>query len=195
MAAEGIRIELDATEVLGGFNLVDAAADDKAELLSRIGGYLVTSTQRRFERETGPDGQRWTRLSPRTAKRRINGRARGYDNVLRVSRQLEQSITSIVAGDEVHVGTNVPYAAAHQLGAEIEVEERQQTIYQHYDSRTDTFDPKFRTKRRSNFARDVTVKAHTVTIPARPYLGVDDADRAEVTEIVAEFYREKAGLQ
>ena len=95
----------------------------------------------------------------------------------------------------MHVGTNVPYAAAHQLGAEIEMEERQQTIYQHYDSRTDTFDPKFRTKRRSNFARDVTVKAHTITIPARPYLGADDADRAEVTEIVAEFYREKAGLQ
>lgn len=195
MAAEGIRFELDAAEVFRGLDLVDVAADDKAELLSRVGAYFVTSTQRRFERETGPDGQRWQRLSPRTAKQRIGRRERGFDNILRVSRRLEQSITSIVAGDEVHVGTNVVYAAAQHFGAEIEMQERQQTIYQRYDSRTDTFDPKFRTKRRSNFARDVTVKAHTVTIPARPYLGADDADRAEVAEIVADFYREKAGLQ
>ena len=195
MAAEGIRIALDAAEVFAALKLTDAAADDKPELLSRIGAYLVTSTQRRFERETGPHGQPWQRLSPRTAERRIGSRERGYSNILRVSGRLRQSIVSQVVADEVHVGTNVKYAAIHQLGGEIEMQERQQTIYQHYDKRTDTFDPKFRTKKRSNFARDVTVKAHTITMPARPYLGIDDADRAEVTEIVAEFYREKAGLQ
>lgn len=197
MAAEGIRIALDAAEVFAALDLTDAAADDKPELLSRIGAYLVKSTQRRFERETGPDGQPWQRLSPRTAERRIGGRPRGYDNILRVnpSSGLYSSIVSQVVADEVHVGTNVKYAAIHQLGGKIEMQERQQTIYQHYDKRTDTFDPKFRTKKRSNFARDVTVKAHTITMPARPYLGIDDADRAEAAEIVAKFYREKAGLQ
>lgn len=195
MAAEGIRIRLDAAEVFAGLDLADSADDDKQELLSRIAAYMVTSTQRRFERAIAPDGQSWQRLSPRTAERRIGGRTRGYSNILLVSRRLEQSIVSQVTGDEAHVGTNVEYAAIHQLGGEINVPERQQTIYQHYDKRTDTFDPKFRTKKRSNFARDFTVKAHTIPIPARPYLGIDDADRAEAAEIAAEFYREKAGLQ
>ena len=31
--------------------------------------------------------------------------------------------------------------------------------------------------------RDVSIRAHTVTIPARPYLGVSDADRQRLTEI------------
>jgi len=196
MADKGIRITFSDQAVQQALDRLDAASDNRAAAEHAIGAYLVTSTQRRFERETGPDGQPWRGLSPRTANQRIGKKGRrGFDNILRVSRRLEQSIVYAVDGHEIAWGSNVVYAAIQHLGGEIEQPERQQTIYQNYDAKTDTFDPKFRTKRRSNFARDVTVKEHSVTIPGRPYLGIDDADRAAILSIVEEHYRLEGGLQ
>lgn len=189
--AEGVRIAVNDETINTQLDQVADIESGKHGILDAFGAYLVTSTQRRFERETAPDGSKWKQLTPRTAAKRIKGRRRGFDNILRVSRRLEQSISYRVSGGELHVGSNVVYAAAHQLGAEIEVPERQQTIFQHYDAKTDTFDQRFRKKSRSNFARDVTVSAHTISIPARPYLGIDDADRTELGTIVADFMAER----
>ncbi|PZR89643.1 MAG: phage virion morphogenesis protein [Stutzerimonas stutzeri] len=185
--AEGVRLEVNDEAVTRQLDQVAGIEGAKREILDPFGGYLVTSTQRRFERETAPDGSPWQRLSPRTAARRIRGRRRGFENILRVTRRLEQSIVYKISGNELHVGSNVEYAAAHQLGAEIEVAERQQTIFQHYDAKTDTFDQRFRKPSRSNFARDVTISAHTISVPARAYLGLDDADRLEFGNIVTDF--------
>lgn len=195
MAEKGIRVTVSDQPVLAALDRLEAATNNRADAEHAIGAYLVTSTQRRFERETAPDGTRWQRLSPRTANQRIGNRRRGYDNMLRVTRRLEQSIVYAVNAHEINWGSNLVYAAIQHLGGEIEQAERQQTIYQNYDAKTDTFDARFRTKRRSNFARDVTVKAHTVTIPARPYLGIDDADRTEILAIVADHFRTDGGLQ
>lgn len=198
MAAEGIRIVVNDAAALGGLDKLDVATGNRRAAMEAIDAYLVTSAQRRFERETGPDGRPWTRLKPSTAGKRINGRPRGYANILRVtaSSGLYSSIFGAVEDDDlILVGSNKKYAAIHQLGGEIEMPERQQTIYQHYDAKTDTFDPKFRKPSRSNFARDVTVKAHTVPIPARPYLGIDDEDRKEIREIIAEHYRLQGGVE
>lgn len=189
--AEGVRIKINDAAVLQQLGVIDGIEADKREVLEPFGAYVVTATQRRFELETAPDGVRWPQLSPRTAAKRIKGRVRGFFNILRVTRRLEQSITYQVRNDELHVGSNVAYAAAHQLGAEIDVQERQQTIYQHYDAKTDTFDQKFRRKSRSNFARDVAVKAHTIPIPARAYLGIDDGDRSELGTIITDFMAER----
>lgn len=195
MADKGIRIAISDQAVMAALDKLDAASDNRARAEHAIGAYFVTSTQRRFERQAGPDGKPWQRLSPRTANRRIGKGRRGYDNILRVTRRLEQSIIYAVDDHEIAWGSNVVYAAIQHLGGEIEQPERQQTIHQHYDAKTDTFDPKFRTKRRANFSRDVTVAAHKVEIPARPYLGIDDADRREILAIIEDHYRTEGGLQ
>ncbi|QIO60685.1 phage virion morphogenesis protein [Rhizobium leguminosarum] len=195
MADKGIRITVSDAPILAALDRLEAATDNRSQAEDAIGAYLVTSTQRRFEREIGPDGQPWRRLSARTANRRIGTGRRGYENILRVTRRLEQSFVFATENHEIAWGSNVVYAAIQDQGGEIEQPERQQTIYQNYDAKTDTFDPKFRTKRRSNFARDVKVKAHTVTIPGRPYLGIDDADRKEILAIIEDHYRTEGGLQ
>ena len=41
--------------------------------------------------------------------------------------------------------------------------------------------------------RTVQVGAHSVTIPARPYLGLSDEDRQEIGLIVADHLRGEAG--
>ena len=184
------RDDVDAT-----LDRVDRVARDPSPIMSEISGYLVTATQRHIERERGPDGARWPGLSPRTAEKRIGRRRRGYRTMLRVTNRLYQSISGDHGPDFAAVGTNLPQAALLHFGGEVRQEARRQTIYQHYDERTDTFDPLFRTRRRSNFARDVDVAAHTITVPARPYIYVDDDDAAEIEHIAEDGFRREAGLE
>jgi phage virion morphogenesis protein len=191
---KGIRIEFSDSAIIAALDKLDTANGNQDDAKNAMGAYMVTSIQRRMEREVTPEGQPWPRLKPRTAARRINGRPRGYENMLRVTRRLEQSITYDATGD-LMVGTNVIYAALQQLGGTIEMPERRQTIYQFYDAKTDTLDQRFRSKARSNFARDVTVGPHKITVPGRAYIGVDDADRKALTEIIEDHYREQGGLQ
>lgn len=189
----GVRLRADASDVLAGLGRIDAATGNRRALLAAVGGALVTSAQRRIERETGPDGTAWPRLSPRTAARRIGRRRRGYEHMLRVSNRLYQSLTAAADDDFVLVGSNVVYAGIHQEGGTIDMPERQATIYQHYNARTDTFDPTFRKASRSNFARDVTIGAHQIAIPARPFLGVDADDRAEIAALLDRYFRDQRG--
>ncbi|OCP17382.1 MULTISPECIES: phage virion morphogenesis protein [unclassified Ensifer] len=152
------------------------------------GEHLMNSTADNFQKETGPDGQKWKPLLPATIERRAK-RGLVPIEILRARGRLAGSINLTVTNDEARLGTPVPYAAAHQLGATIERKERRQTIYQHYDAKTDTLDQTFRKKSRSNFARDVTVKAHEIKIPARPYLGVKKEDEKILVEIAEDWLK------
>ncbi|NDW04070.1 phage virion morphogenesis protein [Jiella pacifica] len=187
MAAEGIRIVVDDAVVMEA--LLRLEQRDRSNAINAIGAYLVTATQQRFEREQGPDGRPWQRLSPRTANARIGKTRRGYDHILRVKNRLYSSVKYQADAASLAVGTNVDYAAIQQLGGTIKKPARRQTIYQRYNPKTGDLDQRFVKRSRSNFARHVDVAAHSITIPARPYLGISDEDRAEILEIVADTER------
>lgn len=193
--ARGITLTVTREDVDGTLDRVDRVARDPSPIMSEISGYLVTATQRHIERERGPDGERWPSLSPRTAEKRVGRRRRGYRTMLRVTNRLYQSISGDFGPDFAAAGTNLPQAALLHFGGEVQREARKQTIYQFYDERSDRFDPLFRTKRRSNFARDVDVGAHTVTVPARPYVYVDDDDATEIEHIAEDGFRREAGIE
>jgi phage gpG-like protein len=193
--AEGIHLTLKGDVAEESLQRIIRAAENPEDALDAIGGYLVTATQRRFERETDPAGAKWQRLSPRTANRRIGRVRRGYAHILRVKLRLYSSIVYQVSPGQVAVGSNLIYARIQQLGGTINVAEREQEIFQNYDAKTDHFDPRFRSRRHSNFARRVKIGAHTITIPARAYLGIDDDDRTEIAAKVEEFFREQGGLE
>lgn len=187
MAADGIRIVVVDAVVMSELSRLEQR--DRSDAMHAIGGYLVTATQQRFEREQGPDGRPWQQLSPRTANKRIGKTRRGYDHILRVKNRLYSSVTYRAAADSLAVGTNVAYAAIQHEGGVIKQPARRQTIHQRYDPKSDTLDQRFVKRSRSNFARDVDVKAHEITIPPRPYLGISDEDRAEILQIVADTER------
>ncbi|TFF20538.1 phage virion morphogenesis protein [Jiella endophytica] len=191
MAAAGIRITVDDAAVMGALSRLETR--ERGDAMNAIGAYLVTATQQRFEREQGPDGKPWQRLSPRTANKRIGRSRRGYEHILRVKSRLYSSITYRADAASLAVGTNVKYAAIQQLGGTMEQSARRQTIYQRYDPKSGEIDQRFVKRSRSNFAREVDVKAHTITIPARPYLGISDEDRAELLEIIADTERRALG--
>lgn len=189
----GIQIKVDDKDVLKRLGELHDAASNMQPLYEKIGAGLLFRTQRNFETETAPDGTKWPRLKPRTAAQRIGSGRRGYENMLRVKNRLFQSVTYQADAASAVVGTNVIYAAIHNMGGEIKQPERKHTIYQRYDQKTDTLNPRFVKRSRSNFARDVTMKAHTINMPAREFLGFADGDRNEVLRIAAEHFAAAAG--
>lgn len=196
MTGASIQIRSNDAEIAARLEGAGAALGDLRPTMSAIGAAMLFSTQRRFETKTAPDGQPWRPLAPRTARERAK-RGRSPSDILRDTGRLYQSLTYQVSASgstaTVEWGSNVVYAAIHQFGGTIEVGERTRTIYQAYDAKTDIYDPRFRKKAKSNFARDVKVKAHRITIPARPYLGVNDADREAIVETIDTMISQATG--
>lgn len=189
MSGTSIEIKDELTPALT--RLLEVA-DDPAEIMSGVAGYLLTSTQQRFERETGPDGQKWKGLSARTANARAGrGRkVRGADHILRDTLRLYQSLTTLSDATSATIGTNVVYAAIHHFGGDIQQAERSQKLsLKRIRGKKSVRFVKAGTK--GAVERDVTIGAHAITIPARPYLGINDADRAEIAEIITDGFRKE----
>ncbi|WP_190237917.1 phage virion morphogenesis protein [Mesorhizobium sp. M2A.F.Ca.ET.015.02.1.1] len=167
---------------------IERLAANPAAIMSEIASFLVTRTQRHFQTETGPDGK-WQPLSPRTAARRIGRRQRGNAHILRDTGRLYQSITGEASDTEASVGTNVLYAAIHQLGGEVKIPAREQDIHLGRTNRGRRF-VKASAKRKETMR--VTIGAHAIEIPARPFLYLDDEDEAEIQRIVEDAFRAEA---
>lgn len=136
-------------------------AGDLTPLMDLIGASLVTSTQHRFETGRGPDGEPW---QPSIRAKAQGGRTlvgRGH---------LRDSVTHEPTSDAVTVGSNLVYAAIHQLGGAVQ-------------ARTDGY---------------LTMKIpgvgwrrkKSVEIPARPFLGIDADDEAMIAEEVEDYLTE-----
>lgn len=86
-----------------------ARAEDLSEPFDVLGMALTVSTQRRFELGEDPQGNTWP---PSLRALAEDGRT------LVESAVLFQSITHRAGPQELEVGTNVVYAAIHQLGGQ-----------------------------------------------------------------------------
>ncbi|HSI41767.1 MAG TPA: phage virion morphogenesis protein [Xanthobacteraceae bacterium] len=202
MATEGIRIVVDDAEVQAGLSRLAAAGGALAPAMADIGSAMLASTQRRFEAEAGLGGVKWQPFAPSTLKR-MSAKRRARPLLLRdkVSPGLYSSLTTQSDEHQVQVGTNLRYAAIHQFGGEVKLPERQQTSSFRYaaqgagrtkDGRRVGSRLRFAkasSRAKSRHERTFTVGAHSVTIPARPYLGIDDQDRAEIAAILEQHLR------
>ena len=142
---------------------------DMSPFWRTVGDTIVAWTiRRRFEKEQDPQGRSWKPWSRGYAeyKRR---RGRSGDNILTDTHELRASLNrtnSVIAlRDRVIVGTNKEYAAIHQFGGKIT------------------------TKREGEYKRnygpdkqkgDHYAYSWTITIPARPFLGVNDMEIEEI---------------
>ncbi|MGM4981879.1 phage virion morphogenesis protein [Rhizobium sp. 11_C7_N12_5] len=163
-------------------------SENRRTFYVQVGEYMLNSTSDSFEKERTPDGQPWKTLMPATIKRREEKRQTPI-KILRASGRLAGSINYRASNDDMTIGSPLPYAAIHNNGGEIEMPERTQTIYQHYDEKNDEIDQRFRKKSKSNFARDVLVKAHSITMPARTYLDISKENEKDIIQIGREWLR------
>lgn len=194
----GVRLELrvDDQAVRNGLKALAAAGGNLGQAMADIGAALLKSTQDRFEAQAGPDGEPWAPFASSTLK--SMRKSRKPPQLLRDSGRLSNSLAYLADAAGVQVGTNVVYAAIHQFGGEVEIPARQQTaafrIARHgaattADGRRVGSKLRFasaRDRAKSLHRKNFAVGAHTITIPARPYLGFDDADQAEILTILAD---------
>lgn len=185
MAQFEVSVENQAGQALQ--QLVEAGRNPRSAL-KVIGEYLVRQTDTRFRAEQSPDGTPWAPLAPGTIEdKRL---ARKILKILQRDGILRRSITYQVLSDEaVAVGSNLQYAAVHQFGATINREARQQTLY--FRIRKGRVENRFARQEKADFAQDVQVGPSTQTVPARPFLGLNDSDRAEISQIIIDHLRRR----
>lgn len=195
MSGASIRIEVSDKDIAGGLQRLADTGVDLRPAMEAIGGALLTSTQQRFERKAGPDGGAWAPFAPSTLRRMPDRRK--PPELLRDRGRLYGSLTFAAGDDSVEVGTNVVYAAIHQFGGDVVMPERQGsatfvTVREGAGSAKDgrRVGSKLRfarasTRAKSKETKAFTVPSHTIRIPARPYLGISDADKAEILAILA----------
>lgn len=170
-----------------------AAYGDLGELLARIenaegfyrsvGNIAVAAAGRHFDDEREPDGTPWVRLKPKTIAARIR-KGQNPRGILRASGGLRTSLKFLAQSDQVEVGTSAHYAAIHQLGGTIQMPARAAKIYRKIDPATGKLGRRFVPRDHADHVTDVAIPAHSITIPARPFLGLG-ADDIRVIEDAA----------
>lgn len=167
----GASLKIDVT-ITGPDTLahIDAAMGNTAPLLARIGEYLQDSTRERF---ASPDGSVWKPLQPRYQRRKKQNK----DKILTLRGYLRGQIHWQPDGDDaVRVGTNAKYGAIHQFGGTIQKEARQATVHFGAGKTKRLFVKQKKAKR----SLQVTIPAHEITMPARPFLGINAGDQEQI---------------
>lgn len=149
----GASLKFEGQQRLVDIMLKVSDPNKRLPLMAAIGAYGVSSTQQRFQDEKAPDGAPW--------KKSYRAEKTGGKTLRKsTSSGLYSSLTFAETRDSATWGTNKVYAATHQFGAVI-VPRSKKALAFHLS------DGKF-------------VLSKKVTIPARPYLGINAYDRDRI---------------
>lgn len=163
-----IKIEVDASKVQAKIRELQASGASLDGPLGAIGRTIKTRVELGFKTSTSPHGIPWAPLKSRKGKPLID------------TGRLKNSITWQIGSDQnskyVDVGTNVKYGAIHQFGLTRNVPARLITVHRKIKKNGDfANNGKFVKKNKSNFASQHNSPAHQITIPARPFLPLNQA--------------------
>lgn len=115
MSDKPIEIEFDNKEVHE--KLLDLAkkTENLRHLMKNIAGIFAYSTEENFKKEGRPD--KWLDLAESTKKQRTKKR-KWPGQILQVEGKLAASINTYYDNDSAVIGSNLEYAAIHQLGGQ-----------------------------------------------------------------------------
>lgn len=170
-----IKAEINLDDLLASLGIMQRAmaqAVPCAPLLKRIGRVLDSQTRKRFDEGIDPEGKAW----PPLKKPRAHGR--GGNKPLRDKGLLMASVSAMGRGhveeiqqDTLTWGTSLSYAAVHQIGSRA-WQQGQKDVRQKQGKLTIT-------------ARRETTRGPV--IPARPYLGLSQANIDEIVDVAADY--------
>ena len=110
-----IEIKLDNKEVLTRLQELASRGENLRPLMKNIAGIMSTATEDNFKDEGRPE--KWVDLSETTKKQRQKiGKYPGQ--ILQVSGQLASSVSTAYGDNSAVIGSNLAYAAIHQLGGQ-----------------------------------------------------------------------------
>lgn len=187
----GFRSEVRDEEARAAIEGLLSRLEDRLPFYNAVGNVLVGSAQENFRREHSPAGRPWKPLLPATIKAReragqtpvtiLRSNSKG-----KAGSSLAGSISYEATNDEARVGSPVVYAAIHQLGGSIQKPARQTKIYRKRDA-DGQIGRRFVKRKDADEVTDVTIPAHTITIPARPFLGLSADDELTISEIAEDW--------
>jgi phage virion morphogenesis protein len=181
----GVTLTFEYRDVLASLDAGIAALQQPSALQRDIGELLLIIHQARFKAQIAPDGTPWQALSPGYAR----SKRKNQDKVLTLDGFLRGTLRYQLDGDDLLFGTDRPYGAIHQFGGDIKRQARQSTVYFRQDA-AGQIGRQFVRKSKSNFAQDVKMGPYTITMPARPWLGVSPQDDARILARVQAFLRD-----
>ena len=168
-----INLAVDDT-LTPGISRALAASHDFSPAMAAIAATLRAAVEARFEAEAGPDGAAWKPSARVLEKGGKTLQLRG----------LRGGLLGNLLGGAGHdaasawIGTNLVYAAIHQLGGTIRARPKSQGGKGYLW---------IKGKHRADGSR-LTVAS--VSMPARPFLGFSDADRAGIADILGRHLRD-----
>jgi len=112
MAGAFVRVDvIGGQSIANAFNRLIKNVADTNPALRDIGEHLIDSTQQRFTDMQSPDGEAWEELAPGTIanKKRV-------DRILTETGTLADTLNYQLGNDQLMFGSNMEYAASHQLG-------------------------------------------------------------------------------
>ena len=185
-----MEIKTDSSRLSAAIRELIRRCKDMRPAWEVVGNDLLRSVDANFDAEGRPGA--WDEWSPAYGAWRAKKKA---GKILTLDGRLRRSVThpSAISADRdgVTLGTNVVYAAIHQFGGEIKIKAGQHKVSAHERAR--------RTKS-GNVSRrggkpirwgvgefTATRSGHTVQIPARPFLVVQDSDWPKIEKTIGDF--------
>lgn len=129
-----------------------------SKLMASIGEGLVSGVKNRFKKEEDPEGHKW----PKSGRATISG-----GQTLTETGRLRDSVDYAATPTKVMVGTNAKYARIHQLGGTIKPKKAKALAF--------------------TLPSGKKVMAKSVTMPARPFIGISKDDMKEVRETISDY--------
>lgn len=163
MAGATLEFESDSKDIQKVTIQLEEKLNDLTPAYQDIGEYLQIVHEQRFVDQVAPDGTPWAPLSPRYQQMKPKNKNR----ILFLDGRLAKSFRYQISGNELNFGTNVPYAAHH-----------------HFGTKPYTITPK--SKKALAFGDVVVKKVNHPGLPARPLIGLNDADNDEILQLLTE---------
>ena len=113
MSDKPIEIKIDNKDVDRKLLELAQKCENLRPLMKNIAGIFASATEENFKNEGRPD--KWTELSEATKKQRTKQK-KWPGQILQVSGQLALSISTQYDDESAVIGSNLDYAAIHQLG-------------------------------------------------------------------------------
>jgi phage virion morphogenesis protein len=103
----GLSVKIESIQMEAMLDELAGRMDDLTPVMQTIGEIIVEQTDTAFETGVAPDGTAW----PASGRAQATGGQTLIDTAV-----LRNSINVLATDNQVEVGTNVLYAAIHQLG-------------------------------------------------------------------------------
>ncbi|WP_051361141.1 phage virion morphogenesis protein [Desulfuromonas sp. TF] len=161
--AEAFSIQIDDTEVRAALQRAQAATGNLSPVMKAIGERMVRSTEERFETETAPDGTRWEPLAASSLGSGFKKKKTKQDGTLTAAFSRYLASRQILTRSGELRGSIYSRPGSDQVS--IGTGKVYAAIHQ---------------------LGGKAGRGRKVAIPARPFLGVTDADRVEILELLRE---------